>query len=203
MTGAPITPDARQSRNRRDALLVAALVFGLDQLAKWIVTVPLSLEKLGSITPFPSLPMFSLTWAENRGISFSLLNADTEWGRWGLVLLTGAVALGVLVWLWRERARGDVLALALILGGALGNIVDRIRLGYVVDYADLHFGDFRPFMIFNVADAAITFGVLILVARAVLLGDKAGDHSVADADRTETGTTAASPARHDNGGSGS
>jgi hypothetical protein len=72
----------------------------------------------------------------------------------------------------REKAKGDVIALALILGGALGNIVDRVRLGYVVDYADLHIGDFRPFMIFNVADACITLGVLLLVARALLLGEK-------------------------------
>ena len=57
--------------------------------------------------------------------------------------------------------------------GALGNIVDRVRLGYVVDYADLHFGAFRPFMIFNVADACISIGVLLLVARALLLGEKA------------------------------
>jgi signal peptidase II len=75
--------------------------------------------------------------------------------------------------MWRERARGDVLALAMIAGGALGNIVDRIRYGYVVDFADLHFGDFRPFLIFNVADACITLGVLLLVARALLLREKA------------------------------
>ena len=62
--------------------------------------------------------------------------------------------------MWRERLRGDVLALSMVLGGALGNIVDRVRYGYVVDYADLHFGAFRPFYIFNLADAAITIGVL-------------------------------------------
>ena len=72
----------------------------------------------------------------------------------------------------REQAKGDVIALAMILGGALGNIVDRVRYGYVVDFADLHFGDFRPFMIFNVADACITLGVLLLVARALLFGEK-------------------------------
>ena len=74
----------------------------------------------------------------------------------------------------REKAKGDVIALAMILGGALGNIVDRVRHGFVVDFADLHFGDFRPFLIFNVADACITIGVLLLVARALLLGEKAG-----------------------------
>jgi signal peptidase II len=74
--------------------------------------------------------------------------------------------------MWREKARSDVAALGLVLGGAIGNIVDRMRLGYVVDYADLHFGEWRPFLIFNLADAAITFGVLILLARALLLREK-------------------------------
>jgi signal peptidase II len=60
----------------------------------------------------------------------------------------------------------------LVLGGALGNIVDRTRYGYVVDYADLHFGAFRPFYIFNLADACISIGVLILLTRAFLIGDK-------------------------------
>jgi signal peptidase II len=83
----------------------------------------------------------------------------------------------VAVWMWREKLRGDVLALALVLGGAAGNIVDRIRYGYVVDYADLHFGTFRPFYIFNLADACITFGVLILLARAFLMREKEPVHA--------------------------
>lgn len=65
-----------------------------------------------------------------------------------------------------------MLGLGLILGGALGNLVDRVRFGHVVDYADLHFGEFKPFLVFNVADAAITIGVLILLARALLVRDK-------------------------------
>ena len=90
-----------------------------------------------------------------------------------LVAVTAIVAAAVALWMTREKARGDVIALAMILGGALGNIIDRVRFGYVVDFADLHFGAFRPFMIFNVADACITLGVLLLVARALLLGEKA------------------------------
>jgi signal peptidase II len=62
--------------------------------------------------------------------------------------------------------------LSLVLGGALGNIVDRIRFGYVVDFADLHFGEWRPFLIFNVGDAAITIGVLLLLVRALLTREK-------------------------------
>ena len=99
-------------------------------------------------------------------------SADTEAMRWALVGMTFLIAGFVGVWMWREKARQDVAALGLVLGGAIGNIVDRVRLGYVVDYADLHFGNWRPFLIFNLADAAITIGVLILLARALLLRDK-------------------------------
>ena len=72
-------------------------------------------------------------------------------------------------WLTREEQRGDQLALGLVLGGALGNIVDRARLGYVFDFADLHIGEFRPFLVFNVADACISIGVVILILRAFLV----------------------------------
>jgi signal peptidase II len=92
--------------------------------------------------------------------------------RWGLVAMTGAISLFVGVWLWREANRVDVLALGMVLGGAVGNLLDRVRFGHVVDYADLHFGEFRPFLVFNVADAAITIGVLILLARALLVRDR-------------------------------
>jgi len=74
--------------------------------------------------------------------------------------------------MWRERNRQDQFALGMIAGGALGNILDRVRFGYVVDFADLHFGAWRPFLVFNVAVAAITIGVLVLLVRALLVRDK-------------------------------
>ncbi|WP_332819195.1 signal peptidase II [Sphingopyxis sp.] len=151
-------------------LLIAAAALILDQLVKWVVTVPLSLEAKGAIE---IVSFFDLRWAMNCGISLSMFASCTDTTRWTLVAVTAAVALAVAFWMTREKARGDVIALAMILGGALGNIVDRVRFGYVVDFADLHIGDFRPFMIFNVADACITLGVLLLVARALLLGEKA------------------------------
>ncbi len=83
--------------------------------------------------------------------------------------MTAAIAVFVAAWLWREKRRDDSAALALVLGGALGNIVDRTRFGYVVDFADLHFGEWRPFLVFNVGDAAITIGVLLLLVRALLM----------------------------------
>ena len=154
-------------RNR--GLIFAAIVFVADQLLKWVMVGPLALPERGQIE---ILSVFNFTWVQNFGVSLGMLTADTHIGRWLLVALTVAIAAGVLVWLWRERNRGEALALGAILGGALGNILDRIRLGYVVDFADLHFGEWRPFLVFNLADAAITLGVLVLLARAFFGGTK-------------------------------
>ena len=150
-------------------LTMAAVIFLADQLTKYIVSVPLQLETVGQIE---LLPFFNLTWVENYGVSLGLFTAKSELGRWLLIAMTGAIASVVAVWLWRERNRQDAFGLGLILGGAVGNILDRIRFGHVVDFADLHFGDFRPFLVFNVADAAITIGVLILLFRALLVREK-------------------------------
>ena len=155
---------------RMQALAIAFLIFVFDQAVKWVVTFPLNLRgQPGWIIEINEF--FRLRWVENNGVSLGLLSASNFWGRWLLVLLTGAIATFVSVWLWKERKRTDSIALAIVLGGALGNILDRIRLGYVVDYADLHFGEFRPFLVFNVADAAITIGVLLLLVRALLMRD--------------------------------
>jgi signal peptidase II len=151
---------------RKFGFAIALVVFALDQLTKWIVAGPLELQTVRQIV---LLPIFNLSWTENYGISLGLLNAETEVGRWMLVAVTAAIAIGVAVWIGREKQRGDQLALGMVLGGALGNILDRVRFGYVVDFADLHFGGFRPFLVFNVADAAISIGVVILLLRAFLL----------------------------------
>ena len=153
-------------RERKFGFSIALVVFVLDQLAKWIVAGPLQLKAIGQIV---LLPIFNFTWTENNGISLGLLNAETEVGRWMLVAVTSAIAIGVAVWIGRERHLWDKAALGMILGGALGNILDRARHGYVVDFADLHFGAFRPFLVFNVGDAAISIGVVILLVRAFLM----------------------------------
>ena len=145
---------------------VALFVFALDQLVKWIVTGPLNLNQLGD--QLVLLPIFNLTYTQNEGISLGMLNATNPVGRWTLVAVTGAIAIGVAVWIGREKNRIDQAALGMVLGGALGNILDRVRFGYVVDFADLHFGDFRPFLVFNVGDAAISIAVVILLLRAFL-----------------------------------
>jgi signal peptidase II len=145
---------------------VAVVVLALDQLAKLLVTGPLGINQIGD--QLVLLPIFNFTYTQNNGISLGLFNARTEVGRWMLVAVTSAIAVTVAYWIGREKNRLDQLALGMVLGGALGNILDRARHGYVVDFADLHFGTFRPFLIFNVGDAAISIGVVILLLRAFL-----------------------------------
>ena len=161
--------EANPSRARLAGFGLAALILAADQAVKWLMLGPLHLAEVGQIV---LAPVFNLTFAGNPGVSLSLLPAGSEAGRWGLVALTGAIALAVLVWLWRERSVGDALPLGLVLGGALGNIVDRVTFGFVVDYADLHFGAFRPFLVFNLADVAISIGVVIILARSFLSREK-------------------------------
>jgi signal peptidase II len=167
----------RIRNNRATAFVVAFLVFVLDQATKWVVTYPLDLMNQPQgrieITSF-----FDLRWVENPGVSLGLLSAGSELGRWLLVAMTAAIAGGIAWWITREHEKWDQLALGLVLGGALGNILDRVRFGYVVDFADLHFGDFRPFLVFNVADAAISIGVVILLLRAFLIKPKAPEETI-------------------------
>ena len=111
--------------NRRLAGLVLALiVFGLDQFVKWLVTGPLEIDSVGDVQQL--LPFFDLRFTQNFGISLGLFEADSVETRWILVFGTAAIAVIVFLWMLRERAMGDIFGLGLILGGALGNILDRI-----------------------------------------------------------------------------
>lgn len=157
----------------RGGLAWAALLFALDQLTKWAVTGPLGISYSGAVREITGF--FALRFVPNHGVSLGFLTANDHLSRWALVALTGGIAIGVAVWMFRERNRADRAALGLVLGGALGNIVDRVRLGYVTDFADLHIGEWRPFLVFNLADAAITIGVLVLLVRALLMRDKRAD----------------------------
>lgn len=156
--------------SRMTGLLLAVLVFLVDQGTKFYVTNTLGLSYRGA--QMELLPFFDLRFVPNIGVSLGLLPADGDVMRWALVALTGAIAAGVLWWMTREKSAPDLAALGMVLGGALGNILDRVRFGHVVDFADLHIGEWRPFLVFNVADAAITVGVLILLIRALLVRDK-------------------------------
>ena len=161
--------------NKKTPWLIALAIFVADQVSKLIMIGPLALEQRGQIV---LLPIFNFTWTENRGISLGLGQAETDLQRWLLVAGTAIIASIVAWWISREEKGGDRIALALVLGGALGNIVDRMRLGYVVDFLDLHFGAWRPFLVFNVADAAISIGVVILLLRAIFIRPAAPEENI-------------------------
>jgi signal peptidase II len=175
-------------RNRLIGLFIALAIFAADQYVKWLVVGPLDLRNQPDGV-IGLLSFFDLRWTQNFGVSLGMFEATSMEMRWILVAVTAGIALVVTIWMLREKLFGDIFGLALILGGALGNIKDRFELGYVIDYADLHFGTFRPFLIFNIADAAITIGVVIILARSLFVRDKDA------ADTNEAGTNeAAAPA---------
>jgi signal peptidase II len=149
---------------RAAAFLLALGIYLIDQLTKFLVTTRFGLDYEGA--SYDILPFFQFTLTYNHGVALGLFEAGTAAAQWTLTGILAAITAGVAFWVWREENRADALGLGMILGGALGNLTDRARFGYVVDFADLHFGEFRPFLVFNVADAAITVGVLMLLVRA-------------------------------------
>ena len=155
----------------RIGFLTAALTLAADQGVKALLLGRFALARELQVT---ILPIFNFTYTRNTGVSLGLLHAGSDIGRWLLVALTAAIAAGVAWWMRREARTGELVPLGLVLGGALGNIADRVTRGYVFDYADLHFGSYRPFLVFNLADAAITVGVLIILARSFLIREKRG-----------------------------
>lgn len=170
----------RAWRNRLIGLALAVAVYLVDQWLKGLMIGPLALREVGQIV---LTPFFNLTWTQNFGVSLGMFTATSPEMRWGLVGMTGLIAAVVLVWLLRERKLWDIVPLAMILGGAIGNIRDRVVYGYVVDYADFHIGAFQPFLVFNLADAAITVGVLIILARSLFMREKpAASQGGAEAD---------------------
>jgi len=147
-------------------LAIAAVTLVLDQISKWWILSVFDLPSRGVVEV---LPFFNLAMVWNRGVSFGLMAADGDLGRWLLVGLTVVISVGVLIWLRRAADLLTVLGLGLILGGAIGNIIDRIAYGAVADFVQLHaFG--YSFYVFNVADAGITIGVALLLWDAILSG---------------------------------
>ncbi len=158
-------PDERAERTAMSVprplaigLAIAAAIVCFDQLTKWwIVEIVMKPPRVIEVTPF-----FNLVMGWNRGISFGFFNNDSPLNSWVLPLVTLIIVCFLAVWLVRAR---DVLictSLGLIIGGALGNLIDRLRYGAVADFLDIHaFGYHWP--AFNVADAAITVGAGVLV----------------------------------------
>lgn len=148
------------------ALAIAVII--ADQASKaWVVRLPILGEGLSRDVWGP----LRLTLVENRGISFGLFQSDAGWGRWALIGFSLAVAIGLAVWVGRAGRPLVAAAVGLIIGGAIGNGIDRLRLGHVVDFIDvqaLHF----PW-VFNLADSAINIGIALLLLDS-LLSPKAG-----------------------------
>lgn len=147
-------------------LPVTLAVIGLDQLVKfWIV------EHLALYRTLRLLPVLDVTLTYNRGAAFSFLAQASGWQKWLFAGLAVAVGAGILLWLRNlngRRQRLLCLSLTLILGGALGNLIDRLRIGHVVDFILVHWhGVYFPWA-FNVADAAITVGAVLLLLDALL-----------------------------------
>ena len=140
-------------------LWLSALVLVIDQLTKRMVDTSLKLYE-----SIPVLPSFSLTYLRNQGAAFSFLSSAGGWQRWFFIGL--AVIASILICFWIRQIPNErkleASAWALVLGGALGNLIDRVLYGYVIDFLDVYYGDWH-WPAFNVADSAITVGVVLLL----------------------------------------
>ena len=159
-------------------LWLSALVIAVDAATKWGAS-----RFLHYATPVKITEFFNLTLLHNHGAAFSFLAKADGWQRWGFAALAFVVALGLMVWLLRipravpggsgvamRRGVGVVkVAIALIIGGAIGNLIDRLTLGYVVDFLDFHWHAYH-WPAFNVADSAIVLGVALLIFSELFLG---------------------------------
>jgi lipoprotein signal peptidase len=141
-------------------------VFALDQATKFMVSHGFGAAESGSLALTPFLDL-ALRW--NPGISFSLLAQHTTLGVGLLLAFTIAAISALSVWLWRTPHATIGLGLGFIIGGAVGNAVDRFSYGAVIDFLDLHFFG-RHFFVFNIADAAINLGVILLIFDGLFLG---------------------------------
>ena len=142
----------------RPGILLALVIAALDQASKWwIVETVMRPPRVIPVTDF-----FNLVLGLNRGVSFGMLDMQSPMGRWILAGLALAITAALLVWMWRSDKRLVTAALGLIVGGAMGNVIDRVLMGAVVDFLDFHWAGFH-WPAFNVADIAITCGATVLI----------------------------------------
>ena len=152
------------------AYLTAAILIVADQLSKfWIVQIA-GLRQSGDHIELSNLMDFTMVW--NRGVSFGLLRSPDgqETIRWLLALFAATISVALILWVRKARRTWTGLGIGFIIGGAVGNLIDRVRLGHVIDFID--FGDIGFHFVFNVADAAINVGVAILLIETFLTADK-------------------------------
>ena len=165
-----MTETADRSTRRFIAwMVVALLVVVADQATKWAIVEWVDLYGTVPINSF-----INITHQQNPGAAFSILAGAGGWQRWFFVVLATAVSAVIVVWLWRIRTEGPLVLMAglsLVLGGAVGNLIDRARLGYVTDFIQVWFGDWA-FPSFNVADSAITVGAALLIIDALFISGR-------------------------------
>jgi len=150
-------------------MLVAIVVAVADQVTKWAIV-----EWVPLYDKVPLNSFINLTHQKNPGAAFSFLANAGGWQRWFFVALASAVSVVIAVWLWRIRNAGQTVlsaGLALVLGGAIGNLVDRILLGHVTDFIQVWFGNWA-FPSFNVADAGISVGAALLIMDALFFSGR-------------------------------
>ena len=154
-------------------MLVAAVIVIGDQLTKWAIVEWLPLYDVVPVNTF-----LNITHHQNYGAAWSLFADAGGWQRWLFTGLASVVSVVIVVWVWRIRNDGFLLlaaGLALVLGGAVGNLIDRIRLGYVTDFIQVYLGDtLGYFPTFNVADAGISVGAAFLIVDSLFFSGRAG-----------------------------
>ncbi|TVO78346.1 signal peptidase II [Sedimenticola selenatireducens] len=144
-------------------LWFSLLIIVLDQVTKQLIEASFMVYETLSVLPF-----FNLTLAYNEGAAFSFLSDQGGWQRWFFALMASVVTIVLVVWL--SRLRGEkvlALSLALVIGGAVGNLIDRLLFGHVIDFLDFFYGQYH-WPAFNVADIAISIGVALLFIDALL-----------------------------------
>ena len=157
--------DGREYGFLRLGLLVALAVIILDQLTKWWIVF----DVMASPRTIAVFPSFNLVMGWNRGVSFGMFDGDSPLNKWLLISLALVVVAVLLMWLKRAEGRLVSYALGLIIGGAIGNVIDRIHFGAVADFLDFYIGDYH-WPAFNIADAGITIGAVILVLDSLFRG---------------------------------
>ena len=146
-------------------LWVTLLVLILDQWTKALI-----LDRFAQFQEIFILPVLDIVRWHNEGAAWSFLQDAGGWQRWFFIALGIGVSIGILIWLRQLPAKGQArvaAGLAMVMGGALGNVLDRVRLGYVVDFIKVHYGDW-VFPAFNLADSAITIGAGLLILDSVI-----------------------------------
>lgn len=140
-------------------LWLSVLALILDQISKIWIDANMSLYE-----SIPVMPSFSITYAHNYGAAFSFLSDAGGWQRWFFAGLAGTISIGIVIWIKQLKPEETLsaISLSLILGGAIGNLIDRVMYGYVIDFLDVYYQSYH-WPIFNIADSAITVGVMFML----------------------------------------